>query len=125
MHSPLTNLSQIFDYVVVGGGLTGTTVAGRLAEDPSVTVLMIEAGQDNRLDPQVFDIYKYGEFFGRPDLNWAYPADKGKKIPASVDLFYSSSLSHLMNLHRARTLGGGCKSGSEDQNDNPIDPIDP
>ena len=33
-----------FDYVVVGGGTAGLTIAARLAEDPSITVAVIEAG---------------------------------------------------------------------------------
>ncbi|RAR01774.1 gmc oxidoreductase [Stemphylium lycopersici] len=33
-----------FDYIVVGGGLTGLTVANRLSEDASRTVLVIENG---------------------------------------------------------------------------------
>lgn len=33
-----------FDYVVVGAGNAGLTVAARLAEDPSVSVAVIEAG---------------------------------------------------------------------------------
>ena len=36
-----------FDFVVVGGGTAGNTVAGRLAEKDNVTVLVIEAGVDN------------------------------------------------------------------------------
>lgn len=46
---PGTNAS--YDYVVVGGGTAGLTIAARLAEDPDVSVAVIEAGgfyqQDN------------------------------------------------------------------------------
>ncbi|KAF8857685.1 alcohol oxidase [Acephala macrosclerotiorum] len=35
---------QAFDYIVLGGGTGGLTIAKRLAEDPTVTVAVIEAG---------------------------------------------------------------------------------
>jgi choline dehydrogenase len=33
-----------YDFIVLGGGAGGCTVAGRLAENPNVSVLLIEAG---------------------------------------------------------------------------------
>lgn len=40
--APGTNAT--YDYVVVGGGNAGLTLAVRLAEDPSISVAVIEAG---------------------------------------------------------------------------------
>ncbi|KAH8911654.1 GMC oxidoreductase [Coniochaeta sp. PMI_546] len=37
-------LDATYDYVIVGGGTAGLTVAARLTEDPSITVAVIEAG---------------------------------------------------------------------------------
>ncbi|KAJ6555178.1 hypothetical protein DFH09DRAFT_1365857 [Mycena vulgaris] len=80
-----------FDYIVVGGGLTGMTVAARLAESPAITVLLIEAGQDDRSNAEVYDIYNYAQAFGGP-MDWAWKAEQGKVIHGGKTLGGSSSI---------------------------------
>lgn len=42
-----------FDFIVVGGGLSGLVVATRLTEDENVRVLVLEAGADKSEDLRV------------------------------------------------------------------------
>ncbi len=46
-----TAAGKTFDYIIIGGGLAGITVAARLSENASVTVLVIEVGNDDRNNP--------------------------------------------------------------------------
>jgi choline dehydrogenase len=66
-HGIITNASHVanktFDYVVCGGGLTGLVVASRLSEDPKISVLVIENGNDDHEDPRVNDVRTYGAAF--------------------------------------------------------------
>ncbi|KAL5495902.1 hypothetical protein ACEPAI_1366 [Sanghuangporus weigelae] len=53
----------------------GTTVAARLFEDSSKTVLlMIETGSDNRTNPNITDIYNYGKPLRTP-MEWQCVTD--------------------------------------------------
>ncbi|KAG8721074.1 hypothetical protein FRC09_008530 [Ceratobasidium sp. 395] len=89
--NPATVSNKTYDYIIVGGGLTGLTVAARLAEVSTNAVLVIEAGRDDRGDSRIYDIYKYTQAFGT-DMNWNFPADQGKSIVAGKTLGGSSSI---------------------------------
>ncbi|EJD48759.1 glucose oxidase [Auricularia subglabra TFB-10046 SS5] len=80
-----------FDYIVVGGGLAGMTVASRLSEDENLSVLVIEAGRDDRTNPLVYDLYQYGQVWGS-DLLWRWSTDQGRVIYGGQTLGGSSSI---------------------------------
>ncbi|CAD0108012.1 unnamed protein product [Aureobasidium uvarum] len=65
----ITTTQDCFDYVIVGGGLTGLIVASRLSENPYIRVLVIEGGQDNHDDSRVYDVRTYGQAF-ESDLDY-------------------------------------------------------
>ena len=73
-----------FDYIIVGGGSSGATLAGRLTADPSVKVLLLEAGpSDGSLKIKV--PLGYGSLFFDQKFNWKYetepePELKGRRM---------------------------------------------
>lgn len=45
MDDPEAFSQRSFDYLVIGGGTAGLTVAARLSEKPQITVVAVEAGE--------------------------------------------------------------------------------
>ncbi|KAF7985062.1 hypothetical protein HWV62_8917 [Athelia sp. TMB] len=82
---------KTFDYIIVGAGLTGITVAARLAENSSISILLIEAGNDDRKNAEVYDIYDFGQAYNTA-LDWAWPTEQGKTIHGGKTLGGSSSI---------------------------------
>ncbi|KAA1478268.1 alcohol oxidase [Dentipellis sp. KUC8613] len=61
-----------FDYIVVGGGTAGLTVASRLAETPNVQVGVLEAGFFHQGDPLVDVPGDIGLAQGNASYDWAF-----------------------------------------------------
>ena len=71
-----------YDYIVIGGGSAGCTLAARLSEDPSISVLLLEAGVSagNLLDSWKHEMPAAFEIAWRsPKFNWMY---QGEPEPA-------------------------------------------
>nr|XP_042913205.1 glucose dehydrogenase [FAD, quinone]-like [Parasteatoda tepidariorum] len=66
--SPSTVNSE-YDYIIVGAGSGGSTLAGRLSELPCVSILLLEAGG---IPPILNDVPSLSRFFFFTDLDWAY-----------------------------------------------------
>jgi choline dehydrogenase-like flavoprotein len=74
-----------FDYVIVGAGTAGCALAGRLAEDPTARVCVLEAGGSDR-SPLISTPALVAAAIATPRLNWRFetvpqPQLKGRRIP--------------------------------------------
>ncbi|CAJ1499497.1 GMC family oxidoreductase [[Mycobacterium] burgundiense] len=82
-----------FDYIIAGAGSAGCVLANRLSADPSVTVLLVEAGGSDR--HPLFSIPKgSGMLFENPKYMWHYSTTPFGPTP------------HVENWMRGKVLGG-------------------
>ncbi len=90
------------DYIVVGAGSAGCVVAARLTEDPSVRVLLLEAGGADR-SPWIHIPLGYGRTMTDKRVNWMYQTEPdpnlgGRSVfwPRGKVLGGSSSINGLL-----------------------------
>src|SRR3979411_1461992 len=91
---PRDGLKLHYDFIVCGSGSSGSVVARRLAENPDVSVLLLEAGGGDDV-PSVTGAGRWFENLGT-ERDWAFVAQpnphlKGRSIP----------------LNMGKVLGGG------------------
>lgn len=83
------------DYVVVGAGASGSVVAGRLAEDPSTTVTVLEAGPEDdsiylRIPALSFMVMSQDEY------NWNFETEPVEALDGRT-----------LNILSGKVVGGG------------------
>ncbi|WP_172329054.1 GMC family oxidoreductase [Mangrovicoccus sp. HB161399] len=92
--TPAETIRESYDFIVVGGGTSGSVVARRLAEDPAVSVLLLEAGGSDRV-PQVIDSTQWMWNIGT-SRDWGYKAAPSATVNGRTPV-----------LPMGKVLGGG------------------
>ncbi|XP_041354295.1 glucose dehydrogenase [FAD, quinone]-like [Gigantopelta aegis] len=71
-------VNNSYDYIVVGSGSAGSVIAARLSEDSDVTVIVLEAGLDDR-NEAVLSIPAEGPNSQRSKFDWEYYTEPQKQ----------------------------------------------
>ena len=72
-----------FDYLIIGGGTAGLTVAARLSESPEVKVGVIEAGAARINDPSILTPGAYPTHAGDAKYDWLLRTVPQVRLPLS------------------------------------------
>ena len=73
--TPETFASTRFDYLIAGGGTAGLVVANRLTEIPTVSVGVIEAGEDLTDDFKITTPLYMFQLQGDPRYDWNFTSE--------------------------------------------------
>jgi choline dehydrogenase len=90
------------DFIVIGAGSAGCTVAARLSEDGATRVLLLEAGGEDT-NRWIHIPLGFGKTFADPSVNWCYETEadaSGRKVfwPRGKVLGGSSSINGMVYI---------------------------
>ena len=70
--SSTAELSDDYDFIVIGGGTAGLVVAARLTENPNAKVLVLEAGANRLDDPKILIPGLGFSMYDNPEYDWCF-----------------------------------------------------
>jgi choline dehydrogenase len=88
-------VDERYDYIVIGSGSAGSIVAGRLADNPSIKVLLLEAGPLASHFPPIRDPNQINCLYRIGAIHWGY-----KSVPQT------RMNDRVMDVWRAKVTGG-------------------
>jgi 5-(hydroxymethyl)furfural/furfural oxidase len=103
-------VTEVWDYIIVGGGSAGCVLANRLSARSASKVLLVEAGGDflpGSEPEEIKDVYPYRASFNR---NFQWPDLKVRFLPVPHN---RPEASPLKPYGQARIVGGGSSINGE------------
>lgn len=101
-------MSEEFDFIIVGAGSSGATLAARLTENPNTRVLLLEAGPPDK-SMWIHLPIGYGKTMWDPQVNWRFetepdPGMNNRRLywPRGKTLGGSSSINGLIYIRGQR-----------------------
>ncbi|XP_076304447.1 glucose dehydrogenase [FAD, quinone]-like isoform X3 [Tachypleus tridentatus] len=85
-----------YDYIIIGAGSAGSVIANRLSEDPSIRVLILEAGGKENV---VSDIPLAAAMIQQTPLDWSYQTEPQKAAGFGL-------INRRVRWPRGKVLGG-------------------
>jgi choline dehydrogenase-like flavoprotein len=70
--SSTEGITEDYDYIIIGGGTAGLVVASRLTEDPTIRVLVLEAGANRLHDVRILTPDLSGSLYDDPNYDWLF-----------------------------------------------------
>ncbi|KQZ92635.1 choline dehydrogenase [Rhizobium sp. Root564] len=113
--------SNMFDYIIVGGGSAGCLLANRLSRNPAMRVLLLEAGRKDDY-PWIHIPVGYLYCIGNPRTDWLYKTEpdaglngRSLRYPRGKTLGGCSSINGMIYMRgQARDFDGWAKMTGND-----------
>ncbi|TVY87032.1 Oxygen-dependent choline dehydrogenase [Lachnellula willkommii] len=93
-----SSMEEVYDYIICGGGTAGCVIAGRLAEKPGLSILLVEAGDTDKAYPATAIPAAVSQILGT-EADWNIKSEPCRELN-----------DRQLHLARGKFLGGcsGC-----------------
>nr|AYV89171.1 glucose dehydrogenase FAD, quinone-like protein [Tetranychus evansi] len=92
-----SNMNATYDYIIVGGGSAGATLAARLSENPNIRILLLEAGGEENI---LSTIPVAAFLLQKSPLDWAYQSEPQARAAFGLN-------ENRIPCPRGKLVGGG------------------